>query len=124
MNSLVLIAIGLLGIMAGWAFHSRFIANRIYRLDPDFVTPAHQFRDGVDYVPTNRYVLWGHHFTSVADAAAIRGGREAEGERSVAGSVRAGQGARQDVSRFSLCSPYVHRWFSPISRELKQFSYN
>lgn len=73
MNSLVLIVIGLLGIMAGWAFYSRFIASRIYRLDPGFVTPAHQFRDGVDYVPTNKYVLWGHHFTSVAGAAPIVG---------------------------------------------------
>lgn len=37
------------------------------------MTPAHEFRDGVDYVPTNRYVLWAHHFTSVAGAAPIVG---------------------------------------------------
>lgn len=73
MNSLVLIVIGLLGIMTGWVFYSRFIASRIYRLSEEFVTPAHQFRDGVDYVPTNKYVLWGHHFTSVAGAAPIVG---------------------------------------------------
>lgn len=73
MNALVLIAIGLLGIMTGWFFYSRFIASRIYRLSAEFVTPAHQFRDGIDYVPTNRYVLWGHHFTSVAGAAPIVG---------------------------------------------------
>lgn len=73
MNSLVLIAIGLLGIMGGWQFYSRFIASKIYKLDPNFVTPAHEFRDGVDYVPTNKYVLWGHHFTSVAGAAPIVG---------------------------------------------------
>src|SRR5690606_919083 len=42
-------------------------------LDPDFVTPAHQFEDGVDFVPTNKFVLWGHHFTSVAGAAPIVG---------------------------------------------------
>lgn len=73
MNSLLMIVIGLLGIMAGWFFYSKFIAEKIYRLDPDFVTPAHQMRDGVDYVPTNKYVLWGHHFTSVAGAAPIVG---------------------------------------------------
>lgn len=73
MNSLVLIAIGLVGILAGWQFYSRFIASKIYKLNPDFVTPAHEFRDGVDYVPTNKYVLWGHHFTSVAGAAPIVG---------------------------------------------------
>lgn len=73
MSSLLMIAIGLLGIMAGWAFYSKFIAAKIYQLDPNFKTPAHEFRDGVDFVPTNKYVLWGHHFTSVAGAAPIVG---------------------------------------------------
>ncbi|HAJ44143.1 MAG TPA: carbon starvation protein A, partial [Alcanivorax sp.] len=50
-----------------------FIAEKIYKLDPDFRTPAHEFEDGVDFVPTNRFVLWGHHFTSVAGAAPIVG---------------------------------------------------
>lgn len=57
----------------GWFYYSRFIAERIYRLDPNFVTPAHRYRDGVDYVPTNKWILWGHHFTSIAGAAPIVG---------------------------------------------------
>jgi len=57
----------------GWFVYAKFIANKIYQLDPDFVTPAHEFNDGVDFVPTNKYVLWGHHFTSVAGAAPIVG---------------------------------------------------
>jgi carbon starvation protein len=57
----------------GWFVYSKFIAAKIFRLDPDFVTPAHQIDDGVDFVPTNKYVLWGHHFTSVAGAAPIVG---------------------------------------------------
>ena len=73
MNSVVLMVVGLGMMAAGYLFYSRFIAERIYRLDPDFRTPAHEFRDGVDYVPTNRFVLWGHHFTSVAGAAPIVG---------------------------------------------------
>src|SRR5699024_3815534 len=36
-------------------------------------TPAHRYKDGVDFVPTNKFVLWGHHFTSVAGAAPILG---------------------------------------------------
>ncbi|QEA39779.1 carbon starvation protein A [Pistricoccus aurantiacus] len=73
MSAIVLLALGL-GIMAlGYFLYSKFIAERIYRLDPDFKTPAHEFEDGVDFVPTNRYVLWGHHFTSVAGAAPIVG---------------------------------------------------
>ncbi|MCH9015180.1 MAG: carbon starvation protein A [Gemmatimonadetes bacterium] len=65
--------VGILAFVTGYRLYSRFIAQRIYRLDPDFKTPAHQFEDGVDYVPTNRHVLFGHHFTSVAGAAPIVG---------------------------------------------------
>lgn len=49
------------------------MAEKIYRLNPEKMTPAHQFKDGLDYVPTNKYVLWGHHFTSIAGAAPIVG---------------------------------------------------
>lgn len=73
MQSVVLVLLGVAGMAFGWFVYSRFIATRIYRLDPDFVTPAHEFNDGRDYVPTHRVVLWGHHFTSVAGAAPIVG---------------------------------------------------
>lgn len=73
MSGIMIILFGLAGLSFGWFVYSRFIADKIYRLDPDFKTPAHEFNDGVDYVPTNKYVLWGHHFTSVAGAAPIVG---------------------------------------------------
>jgi carbon starvation protein len=65
--------IGLVMIVAGYLFYSKYLASRVFRLDDGFVTPAHELRDGVDYVPTNKFVLWGHHFTSVAGAAPIVG---------------------------------------------------
>ncbi|NJP36895.1 carbon starvation CstA family protein [Alkalicoccus luteus] len=72
--SAILVAVsGLIVFALGYRFYSKFIAERIYRLDPDYVTPAHKYKDGVDFVPTNKYVLWGHHFTSVAGAAPILG---------------------------------------------------
>jgi len=73
MSALYILVIGVLGMTLGWFFYSKFIAHRIYKLDPDFKTPAHEFKDGIDYSPTNKYVLWGHHFTSVAGAAPIVG---------------------------------------------------
>ncbi|MCH8117166.1 MAG: carbon starvation protein A [Proteobacteria bacterium] len=73
MQSVMIIVLGIAGMTFGWFVYSKFIATKIYRLDPDFVTPAHEFNDGVDYHPTNKYVLWGHHFTSVAGAAPIVG---------------------------------------------------
>ncbi|AFT70305.1 CstA family carbon starvation transporter CsgG [Alloalcanivorax dieselolei B5] len=73
MSAIVLLILGLGGMAAGYFFYSRFIADKIYKLDPDFETPAHSMEDGVDFVPTNKFVLWGHHFTSVAGAAPIVG---------------------------------------------------
>lgn len=73
MSAILLAVVGLAAFAIGYLVYSRFIAERIYRLAPDFVTPAHTMEDGVDYVPTNRLVLWGHHFTSVAGAAPIIG---------------------------------------------------
>jgi carbon starvation protein len=73
MHSVAVVLLGIVGMGFGWFVYSRFIATRIFRLDPDFVTPAHELNDGRDFVPTNRYVLWGHHFTSVAGAAPIVG---------------------------------------------------
>jgi carbon starvation protein len=73
MNAIVLVVIGLGAFAVGYLVYSRFISERIYKLDPDFQTPSHAMEDGVDFVPTNKFVLWGHHFTSVAGAAPIIG---------------------------------------------------
>ena len=73
MNATILAVIGLSMIYIGYRFYSKFIAEKIYQLDPDFETPAHSMRDDIDYLPTNRIVLWGHHFTAVAGAAPIIG---------------------------------------------------
>jgi carbon starvation protein len=72
-SAIALLVVGIFAFLTGYQVYSRYISRRIYRLDPDFVTPAHEFEDGVDYLPTNRHVLFGHHFTSVAGAAPIVG---------------------------------------------------
>jgi carbon starvation protein len=73
MQSITIVILGIIGMLLGWFVYSKFIANKIFQLQDDFVTPAHEFEDGNDYVPTNKVVLWGHHFTSVAGAAPIVG---------------------------------------------------
>lgn len=73
MSGIWLAVIGGLIFFLGYRYYSKFIAEKIYKLDPNYVTPAHKYRDGVDFVPTNKFVLWGHHFTSVAGAAPIVG---------------------------------------------------
>ncbi|SFJ46398.1 carbon starvation protein [Halobacillus dabanensis] len=73
MSGIWLAVVGGLVFFLGYRYYSKFIAEKIYRLDPNYVTPAHKYKDGVDFVPTNKFVLWGHHFTSVAGAAPIVG---------------------------------------------------
>lgn len=73
MNAIAIAVIGIFIFILGYRFYSKFVAEKIFRLDPNYVTPAHRYKDGVDFVPTNKFVLWGHHFTSVAGAAPILG---------------------------------------------------
>ena len=73
MSAITLALIGLVAVFLGYQYYSKFIAEKIYKLDPDFETPSHAMRDDIDYVPTNKFVLWGHHFTAVAGAAPIIG---------------------------------------------------
>ena len=73
MSPVVLMFIGLAIFALGYLVYSRYLAKRVYQLDENFKTPSHELNDGVDYVPTNKFILWGHHFTSVAGAAPIVG---------------------------------------------------
>ena len=73
MNSALLTIISLSIFYLGYKFYSKYIASKIYELDNNQKTPSHEFKDGVDYVPTNKHVLFGHHFTSIAGAAPIIG---------------------------------------------------
>lgn len=57
----------------GFFVYARFLSGRVFRLDAERETPAHRFRDGVDYVPTNRFVLFGHHFASITGLAPMLG---------------------------------------------------
>jgi carbon starvation protein len=59
--------------LLGYRFYARFLSERIFALAEDEPVPAREFEDGIDYVPTRKAVLWGHHFTSIAGAAPIVG---------------------------------------------------
>ncbi|MGY5394527.1 carbon starvation CstA family protein [Acinetobacter sp. NigerLNRRAM0016] len=68
---LVLAAICVYSI--AYRFYSLFIATKIFELNPKRLTPAHRLADGLDYVPTNKYVLFGHHFAAIAGAGPLVG---------------------------------------------------
>ena len=74
MSSIVLVLIGLLVFYLGFRFYSKFIGNRIFKIhEDDQIMPSKALEDGIDYVPTKKHILFGHHFTSIAGAAPIVG---------------------------------------------------
>ncbi len=73
MPAFVVAAVVAVLFFLGYRYYASYLAAKVYALDPAYVTPAHEFDDGVDFVPTNKHVLFGHHFTSVAGAAPIVG---------------------------------------------------
>ncbi|WP_151840312.1 carbon starvation CstA family protein [Acinetobacter soli] len=68
---LVLAAICVYSI--AYRFYSLFIATKVFELNSRRLTPAHRLTDGLDYVPTNKYVLFGHHFAAIAGAGPLVG---------------------------------------------------
>ncbi|WP_017622004.1 carbon starvation CstA family protein [Nocardiopsis chromatogenes] len=70
----VVVLVAALAIFAlGYRYYSAYLSKRVFALDPAFTTPAHAYKDGVDFVPTNKHIVFSHHFISVAGAAPIVG---------------------------------------------------
>ena len=68
------IFLGTLCVLAiAYRFYSAFLASKVFALDPNRPTPAHLRCDGKDYVPTNRFVLLGHHFAAITGAGPLIG---------------------------------------------------
>jgi carbon starvation protein CstA len=59
--------------LIAYRFYALFIAHKVLGTDPARRTPAYRRNDGLDYVPTNRYVLFGHHFAAIAGAGPLVG---------------------------------------------------
>jgi carbon starvation protein len=59
--------------MISYRFYALFVAKNVLGVDPSRQTPAYRHNDGLDYVPTNKYVLFGHHFAAIAGAGPLVG---------------------------------------------------
>ena len=73
LNAVWLIAAALCVYAIAYRFYASFIGTRVLRLDPNRVTPAVRRGDGLDYVPTDKYVVFGHHFAAIAGAGPLVG---------------------------------------------------
>jgi carbon starvation protein len=72
-NAVWIVAAAVCVYLIAYRFYSLFIASRVLKLDANRQTPAYKFNDGLDYVPTNKYVLFGHHFAAIAGAGPLVG---------------------------------------------------
>ena len=72
-NAIWIVAAAVCVYLIAYRFYSKFIANRVLGLDATRMTPAHKHNDGLDFVPTNKYVLFGHHFAAIAGAGPLVG---------------------------------------------------
>ena len=57
----------------GYRFYGRYLSRKIFELDPQRTTPAHELRDDIDYVPTRKYILFGHHYASITGLSPMLG---------------------------------------------------
>ena len=73
MNALPLMIITLCTLAIAYRYYSAFIAAKVVTLDDTRITPAHRFQDGQNYHPTNKWVLFGHHFAAIAGAGPLIG---------------------------------------------------
>ncbi len=72
-HALLIASLSIVGFLAAYFIYGKFIATKILELDPNNLTPAHIKNDGQEFVPTNKFVLFGHHFASIAGLGPILG---------------------------------------------------
>ncbi len=73
MSSIILVVGAFVGYLLAYRLYGRFLARKIFKLRDTTEVPSHRYADGVDYVPTRREILFGHHFTTIAGVGPIVG---------------------------------------------------
>jgi carbon starvation protein len=73
MNSLLLVLITAIGYLLAYRLYGRWLGGRLFELASGNRMPAHRFRDGIDFIPTRRHIVLGHHFTTIAGLGPILG---------------------------------------------------
>ncbi|MSV29939.1 MAG: carbon starvation protein A, partial [Bryobacterales bacterium] len=72
-NSIWLVVASACTYLIGFRFYAKFIATKVMALDDNRATPAERLRDGHDYEPTNKWIVFGHHFAAIAGPGPLVG---------------------------------------------------
>jgi len=73
MNSLILVILAMIGYVLAYRFYGRFLGRKVFKLSAERLMPAHEFKDGVDFVAAKPNIIFGHHFTTIAGLGPIVG---------------------------------------------------
>jgi len=73
MNSLLLVILAVIGYLLAYRFYGRWLGKKLFTLSNSNRMPSHEFQDGIDYVPTKKHIIFGHHFTTIAGLGPIVG---------------------------------------------------
>ncbi|MCA9228089.1 MAG: carbon starvation protein A, partial [Planctomycetales bacterium] len=73
MSTLLVAIASFVGFIVAYHTYGRWLGRKIFQLDEAANVPSHELRDDVDFVPTNKQVIFGHHFTSIAGTGPIVG---------------------------------------------------
>ncbi len=73
MSTLIVALLSAVGFIVAYNTYGRWLGRRIFQLDPDANVPSKELQDDVDFIPTRRSVIFGHHFTSIAGTGPIVG---------------------------------------------------
>lgn len=73
MNTLIITLLAMAGYWIAYNTYGKFLARKLFGLNNKNTMPAHRFRDGIDFVPTKRHIVFGHHFTTIAGLGPIVG---------------------------------------------------
>ncbi|MDD4083895.1 MAG: carbon starvation CstA family protein, partial [Sphaerochaetaceae bacterium] len=73
MGAILIMVVSFVGYIVAYRLYGEFIGKKIFQLSNTNKTPSVEFEDGVDYVPTKKGIIFGHHFTSIAGTGPIVG---------------------------------------------------
>ena len=73
MNSLLIILVTSIGYIIAYSTYGKLVAHKLFKLSSDNKMPAHKYRDDIDFVPTKKHIIFGHHFTTIAGLGPIVG---------------------------------------------------
>ncbi len=73
MEALLIVIVAFVGYLVAYHTYGRFLARRIFRLNDAALVPSRELEDGIDYVPTRKGIIFGHHYTSIAGTGPIVG---------------------------------------------------